>query len=103
MKEIKRPRENVRNRCKKKNGICLPSQLKTRLSSVFVTIWQVRRRIFFISEIVAIVVGVGSGGVFELTWSASGDINEFVERRNVDVLMGKIWDDSECHDWMIED
>ena len=40
---------------KRKSGICLPSQLKTRLSSVFV------------AEIVAIVVGVGSGGVFELT------------------------------------
>ena len=49
------------------NGICLPSQLKTRLSSVFVAIWQVKRSIFFVGKIIAIVVGVGSGGVFELT------------------------------------
>ena len=98
MKEIKRPRENVRNKCETKNGICLPSQLKTRLPSVFVAIWRVRRRIFFVGEIVAIVVGVGSGGIFELTQSASGDIDEFVERRNVDVLTGEIWDDSECCD-----
>ena len=28
---------------------------------------------------------------------------KFVERRNVDVLMGEIWDDSECSDWTIED
>ena len=33
----------------------------------------------------------------------SGDIYEFVERRNVDVLMGEIWDDSECCDWMVKD
>ena len=33
----------------------------------------------------------------------SGDIYEFVERRNVDVLAGKVWDDSECCDWMVED
>ena len=35
--------------------------------------------------------------------SASGDIDEFVKRRNVDVLTGKIWDDSECCNWTIED
>ena len=34
---------------------------------------------------------------------ASGDIDEFVERRNVDVLTGEIWDDSECCDWTVED
>ena len=34
---------------------------------------------------------------------ASGDIDEFVKRRNVDVLMGKIWDDSECCNWTVED
>ena len=33
----------------------------------------------------------------------SGDIYEFVERRNVDVLTGEIWDDSECCDWTVED
>ena len=33
----------------------------------------------------------------------SGDIDEFVERRNVDVLTGEIWDDLECCDWTIED
>ena len=81
----------------------LPSQLKTRLSSVFVAIWRVRRRIFFVGEVVAIVVGVGSGGVFELTQSSSGDIDEFVERRDVNVLTREIWDDSECCDWAIED
>ena len=75
----------------------LPSQLKTRLSSVFVAVWRVWRSFFFV------VIGVGSGGVFELTQSASGDIDEFVERRNVDVLMGEVWDDSECCDWMVED
>ena len=87
----------------KQNGICLPSQLKTRLSSVFVTIWWVRRRIFFVGKVVAIVVGVGSSQVLELTQSASGDIYEFIERRNVYVLTGEIWNDSECCDWMVED
>ena len=52
---------------KRKNGMSLPSQLKTRLSSVFVAIWRVQRRIFFVGKIVAIIVGIGSGGVFELT------------------------------------
>ena len=52
---------------KRKWYMSLPSQLKTRLSSVFVAIWQVRRRIFFVSKVVAIVVGIGSGRVFELT------------------------------------
>ena len=33
----------------------------------------------------------------------SRDIDEFIERRNVDVLMGEIWDDSECCDWTVED
>ena len=35
--------------------------------------------------------------------SASRDIDECVERRNVDVLTGEIWDDSECCDWTVED
>ena len=35
--------------------------------------------------------------------SAHRDIDEFVERRNVDVLTGKIWDDSECCNWTIKD
>ena len=87
----------------KKWYMSLPSQLKTRLSSVFVTIWRVQRSFFFIGEIVAIVVGVGSGGVFELTQSASGDIYEFIERRNVNVLAGEVWDDSECCNWTVED
>ena len=33
----------------------------------------------------------------------SGDIDEFVERRNVNVMMGEIWDDLACCDWMVED
>ena len=81
----------------------LPSQLKTRLSSVFVTIWRVWRSFFFVGEIVAVIVRVGSGGVFELMQSASGDIDEFVERRNVDVLTSEVWDDSECCNWTVED
>ena len=34
---------------------------------------------------------------------ANGDIYEFVKRRNVNALVGKIWDDSECCDWTVED
>ena len=64
---------NVQNK-NKMNGICLPSQVKTRLSSVFVTIWQVWGRIFFVGE-------VSSGQVLELTQSASRDIYEFIESR----------------------
>ena len=33
----------------------------------------------------------------------SRDIYEFVERRNVDALVGKVWDDSECCNWTVED
>ena len=33
----------------------------------------------------------------------SGDIYKFVERRNVDVLTGEIWDDSECCNWTVKD
>ena len=102
VKTFKRKMSEI-NAKQKKWYISLPSQLKTRLSSVFVAIWRVQRSFFFVGEIVAIVIGVGSGGVFKLTQSASGDIDEFVERRNVDVLMGEIWDDSECCDWMVED
>ena len=87
----------------KLNGICLPSQLKTRLSSVFVAIWRVRRRIFFVGEVVAIVVGVGSGRSLELMQSASGDIYKSVERRNVHVMAGKGGDYSEHCNWMVED
>ena len=66
--EVNIQNKNVQNKTSEmKNGICLPSQLKTRLSSVFVAIWRVRRRIFFISKVVAIVVRVSSGGVFEFT------------------------------------
>ena len=64
---MKRPEKMSKVNAKQKWYMSLPSQLKTRLSSVFVTIWRVRRRIFFIGEVIAIVVGIGSGGVFELT------------------------------------
>ena len=64
---MKRPEKMSKVNAKQKWHMTLPSQLKTRLSSVFVTIWRVRRRIFFVGEVVAIVIGIGSGGVFELT------------------------------------
>ena len=35
--------------------------------------------------------------------SASGDVYKFVERKNVYVLVGEVWDNSECCDWMVED
>ena len=34
---------------------------------------------------------------------ASGDIYELIERRNVDALVGEVWDDLECCNWAIED
>ena len=33
----------------------------------------------------------------------SGNIYEFIERRNVNALASKVWDDSECCNWMVED
>ena len=33
----------------------------------------------------------------------SGNIYEFIERRNVDALAGKVGDYSECCNWMVED
>ena len=83
--------------------VCLPSQLKTRLSSVFVSIQQVQGRIFFISKVVTIIIGVSSGGVLQFMQSMSGDIYEFVERRNVNLLVDKVRDDSECCNWTVED
>ena len=58
---------------------------------------------FFISEVVAIVVRVSSGQVLELTQSVSGDICDFIERRNVYVLAGEVGDYSECCNWTVED
>ena len=43
------------------DGICLPSQLKTRLSSVFVTIVGIWGGIFCVRKVITIVLGVGSG------------------------------------------
>ena len=61
-----------------------------------------QRRIFFVGEVITIVVGVSSGQVLELMQSASGDIYKFVKRRNVYVLVGERWNDLECCDWMVK-
>ena len=58
---------------------------------------------FFVSEVVAIIVGVSSHQVLKLVQSASGDIYKFIKRRNVYVLAGKVRDYSEGCNQMVKD
>ena len=71
-----------------------PLPTETRLSSVFIAIRQVQGSIFFI--------GVSSSRALELMQSASRDIYEFIEGRNVDLLVGEVGDYSESCNWMVK-
>ena len=79
-----------------------PSQLKTRLSSVFVTIVGIWGGIFCVEKVITIVLGVGSGWIFKLVQTVSRDINKFIKWWNCYVLVGKVGDDSECSNRAVE-
>ena len=83
--------------------VCLPSQLKTRLSSVFVAIVCIQGRIFFISKVITVILRVNGGWILELVQSVSRDINKFIEQWNFYVLVGKVRDDSECSNRVVEE
>ena len=81
----------------------LPSQLKFRLSPVFVVVWGIRGRFFICCGVVAVVLGVGGGGIFKLAEPVRGDINKLVEGRYVHPTSGEVRNDSESGDRPVKD
>ena len=80
----------------------LPSQLKCRLSSVFVIIVYIRGGITICCEIFIFFVWVQEHGFLKFAKLMQSNIDKFIQWQYVDMLSREIRNDAKSGNWVIE-
>ena len=80
----------------------LPSQLKCRLSSVYIVIIYIRGGITIHCKISIFFVRVRECGFFKFVKSARSNINKFIQWQYVNALLSKVGNNAKGSNWVIK-